>query len=234
MALDNIVYYCVELALLGLEDSIRQILTGNRLVCRNFNNVKLINLPELLFLGHSRTGHTGELFVKAEVVLECYCSERLALVCNLNAFLSLNSLMQTLVIASAVHKAACEFVNDNNLVVLDNIVNIPLHNAVSLDSLIYVVLNCEVIRIGEVVNAEVLLSLFNAERSQRCRLSLFVNYIFNSVFLVVFVVILFAVDFGKLLALHSSCKSVCSLVQIGGLIALTGNNKRSSGFINED
>ena len=62
--------------------------------------------------------------------------------------------MQTLVVTSAVHKAAREFINDYNLAVLHNIVNIAFHNAVGAYCLIYMVGNGDIFGIVKVFNAD--------------------------------------------------------------------------------
>ena len=51
--------------------------TDNRLVSRYSDNVELVYLLELVFLGHSGTGHTGELVIEAEEVLESDSCESL-------------------------------------------------------------------------------------------------------------------------------------------------------------
>ena len=113
--------------------------TLNGTVRGYLDNVQLVDLSELVLLGHGSTCHTGQLAVKTEEVLECDASKSLGLVSHLNAFLSLDSLMQTVVEAASHHKTAGKLVNDNYLAVLDDIVDIVLHNAVCLQRLIDVV-----------------------------------------------------------------------------------------------
>ena len=59
-----------DLAAFVLVNRIRIVLTGYRLVGRDFNNVQLIGVAEFLFLGQRGTGHAGQLAVQTEVVLE--------------------------------------------------------------------------------------------------------------------------------------------------------------------
>ncbi len=68
-----------------------------------------------------------------------------------------------------------EFVNDNDLAVLDNIVDIKLHDTICTDSLVDVVEQSGVLRIHQVLNAEVLLSLCNAVGKQVAGLCLLVD-----------------------------------------------------------
>ena len=197
--LDDLVDYRVELAALGLEYGVGKILTDNGLVGRNLDNVELVDLLELLALGLTCTCHARQLAVQTEVVLEGDCRERLALALNLYALLSLDSLVQTLVEASAVHQTACELVDDDDLAVLDNVVNVELHYAVSLDCLVDVVRNREVLGVGEVLKAEMLLSLLYAELSKGSCLLLLVDNVVDAVLLVVGFHVLLGVELGEAL-----------------------------------
>ena len=85
--------------------------------------------------------------------------------------------MQTLVVAAAVHKAAGELVDDYNLSVLNNVVNITLHNAVGADCLIYMVGNRNIFGIVEVFNMEILLRLLNARGGKGRGVRLFIHNI---------------------------------------------------------
>ena len=67
-----------------------------RLVGRDLDDVELVDIAELLGLGHRRAGHAGELWVHAEIVLESDRSERLVLVLDGNAFLGFERLVQPL------------------------------------------------------------------------------------------------------------------------------------------
>ena len=142
--------------------------------------------------------------------------------------------MQTFIEASAVHKTARELVYDDNLVVLNNVVNVELHNAVRLNRLIDVVLKREVVGIGEVFDTEVFLCLFNTVLGEGSGLLLFVYNVINSVLGVVFLHILLGVELGKALELQGLCEAVSLFVQVGRFVALTRDNKRSSRLIYED
>ena len=130
--------------------------------------------------------------------------------------------MQTLVIASAVHQTACEFVNDNDLALfVYDIFSVTLHYAVSLDSLIDMVLDRDIIRVGQVINSEEFLCLLYAHRGKGCCLCLFVNDIVDTCFDIFLIVVFLCVCFCDPLAFHGLCKLVSSLIEVGGLIALT-------------
>lgn len=176
MALDNVIDDCVEFRGLGLVDEVVHILSYHGLVGRNLHDVERIYLLEFLALRHSRTGHTGELVVESEVVLECNGRKRLALVLNIDALFCFDSLVQTLIVASAEHDASSELVDYEHLSVLHDVVDIAAHDAYSLYRLVDVVLYGHVRGIHEVVEIEILLRLCDTLLSQHGGSRLFVNY----------------------------------------------------------
>ena len=73
MTCNNSVNNCVIFSLFGFINNIVFVDAYNRLVCRDFDNVELVNLSELGLLGHGGTCHARKLTVNAEEVLECNC-----------------------------------------------------------------------------------------------------------------------------------------------------------------
>jgi hypothetical protein len=69
----------VELASLGLVDEVVLVFADHRRLVGIDDDVELVDLHELVGLGHRRAGHAGELVVHAEVVLERDRGERLVL-----------------------------------------------------------------------------------------------------------------------------------------------------------
>ena len=49
---------------------VRVLDAAKRLISGNYQHIKFVNLVELCRLGLSRSGHAGQLFIHAEVVLE--------------------------------------------------------------------------------------------------------------------------------------------------------------------
>ena len=139
MAGGNLLDYSPVFALLVFINAVGIVYARKGLIGRYFNYVKVIDCQKLLLLCNGRTRHAGELGVKTEVVLEGDGGEGFALVLNVNVFFRLDRLMQTLAVTSAEHKSARKFVNNCDLTVLNNIVNVTLHYAMRLDSLVYVV-----------------------------------------------------------------------------------------------
>ena len=85
---------------LGFIDDVGLVDTRNGLVGRDLNDIELVDRLKFLRLGDGRTGHAGELIVKSEVVLERDGRKRFVLALNINVFLCLDRLMQTLAVAA--------------------------------------------------------------------------------------------------------------------------------------
>ena len=69
-----------------------------------------------------------QLFVKAEVVLECDRCERHVLGLNRDVFFGFDGLVQTVGQTAAFHHPACEHVNQNNLTIANDVVLVPLEH----------------------------------------------------------------------------------------------------------
>ena len=113
MALGDLLNDGVVLAVDGLVDAVGQVLAGAGLVGGDADDVQAVNFAEFVGLGGGCTGHAGQLFVHAEVVLEGDGGQRFALGGDLYALLGLDGLMQTLVVAAADHQTAGELVHDD-------------------------------------------------------------------------------------------------------------------------
>ena len=94
----------------------------DRHVGRHLEHVELVDVQELGGLGGRRSRHARELLVQPEVVLEGDGRERLVLRLNLDAIFGFERLVQAIGIAPAVHHAAGELVDDDNLVRLHDVV----------------------------------------------------------------------------------------------------------------
>ena len=128
----------VELGLLVAEDQVREVLTDHGQVRGDGHHFQLVDLVELLLLGHGRTGHAGELVVLAEVVLEGDRGHGHRLALDAHALLGLDSLVEALGPASTRHLAAGELVHDDDLVVLDDVVAVTLVERVRTQRLLEV------------------------------------------------------------------------------------------------
>ena len=99
---------------------------------------RLVDLVELLGLGHRRAGHAGELVVEPEVVLERDRGEGHRLALDPQALLRLDRLVEALAPAPARHLAAGELVDDDDLAVLDDVVAVALVQHLGLERLLEV------------------------------------------------------------------------------------------------
>ena len=80
------------------------VYTYDGLVRGYLDNVELIDGLEFLCLGRGGAGHTGELAVETEVVLESDGRKSFVLLLHINMLLGLYRLMQTLGIAPPEHE----------------------------------------------------------------------------------------------------------------------------------
>ena len=141
-------------------------LADHRHVGRDADDLELVDLVELLRLGHRRAGHAGELVVQPEVVLERDRGHRHALALDAQALLGLDRLVQALAPAPARHLPAGELVDDDDLVVLDDVVAVALVQRVRPQGLLEVAREAR-IGVVEVLDAEQLLDLVDALLGRR-------------------------------------------------------------------
>ena len=138
--------------------------------------------------------------------------------------------MQTLVVAAAEHQTAGVLINDDDLIVLDNVVYVALHDAACLDGLIDVVLERGVRRVGQVLDLEIRLGAFLAVRSQGSGLGLLID----DVVVLDVVLLLLGIDLLDAQAGKLRREAVSDLIQLGGLFALTRNDERRARLIDQD
>ena len=112
------------------ENLVVVVFTLNRAVGRNNHRFQAINALELESLGISGTGHTGQLFIQTEIVLEGNRSQRLVFALDFYAFFSLHRLVQAVGPAAAVHQAAGVLVDDHNFAFFNHIVLVFVEQAV--------------------------------------------------------------------------------------------------------
>ncbi len=123
-------------------------------MCGNDNHVEVVDLREFPRLGLGRTGHACELVVEPEIVLERDGRQRLVLVLDLDVFLGLDGLVETVAPAPARHEPAREFVHDQDLAVLDHIVHVAVEQGMGLQALMHVVHQIDVRGVVEVAGVQ--------------------------------------------------------------------------------
>ena len=200
-------------------------------VRRDLDDVEVVDSRKLLLLGHGRAGHAGELAVETEVVLERDGREGLVLALHAHVLFGLDGLVQTVAVAAAEHEAAGEFVDDDDLAVLDDVVNVALHDAVGTDGLIDVVHKGGVFDVGEVFQPEGSLRLGDAAGGERRGARLLVDDIVG---VKILVLLFLVVDGGVGLTLQAGGKVLRLAVEVGALIALTGDDERRARLVDED
>ena len=139
MALLNVVGNGVVLSLNGAVDQVLVVHALHGSVGRNDLNGQLVDLAELGVLGECRTGHTGELVIQAEVVLQGDGRQRLVLLAHEHALFGLDGLVQALGVTAAFHNAAGELVDDLDLAVGDHVLLIAVEHVLGLQRLLQVV-----------------------------------------------------------------------------------------------
>src|SRR5688572_28992192 len=161
LELDDLVDQGVELRPLVAEHEVRVVGADHVAVGRDGHDLEVVDLVELLGLGHRGAGHARQLVVQAEVVLERDRGERDGLALDPQAFLRLDRLVEALAPAPAGHLAAGELVDDDDLAVLDDVVAVALVQRVGPQRLLEVAGHPR-IGVVQVLDAEQLLHLVDA------------------------------------------------------------------------
>src|SRR5699024_9503803 len=124
----NFVCHSLVFADFSLEYQVAVVLSDHGLVGRNHHNRQAVDSVELFALGLGRTGHTGELVVHAEVVLEGDCRHGHVLAANLYGFLGFDRLVETFAVPTPVHHAAGEFVDNHDVTIANDVVLVTVIN----------------------------------------------------------------------------------------------------------
>ena len=102
------------------------ILANHRSVRRNDVHLEAVDLHELGCLGVGRAGHTRELLVETEIVLEGDRRDGLVLFANADTLFGFDGLMQTIGPATPWHGSAGELVDDDHLAATHDVFHITL------------------------------------------------------------------------------------------------------------
>ena len=137
------------------------VLTDDRSVGRNLNNVHCIDITELFFLCKSCTCHTTLLIIFVKEVLECDGCQSLALTFDLNMLFCFDCLMKAVRITTSRHDTSGKLIDNKDLVIFYYIVLILVHQVVCTKCKSDVVLDLQILRIGQVLNVEELLYFMN-------------------------------------------------------------------------
>ncbi len=196
-------------------DGIVQVLSGDGLIGRDHHNVHVVDIPEFVFFGFSGTGHTGQLLVHSEVVLDGDGGQGLGFGPDQYPFLGLDGLMETIAVSPSKHETAGEFIDDDHFPVLDDVVHVPLHQVSGLQGLENVMVDFHVFRIGEVFHLEIGFTLGDPFFRQGYGLVLLVHGVVGFI-------------------PQGGDKLVCYGIKIRGLGPLSRDDQRRPGFVDED
>lgn len=162
MALGHVLDDRRELFLLGAEDEVVLVLADHRAVRRDRQHAELVGAHELGGFGLGRTGHARELVVHTEVVLQRDRGEGLVLGFDLHVFLGLNRLMQAFIVTTAWQDTAGVLIDDEHLAVRHHVVTVAQEQFLGLDRVVEVADEGRVVRLVQVVDAQVVLDLRDA------------------------------------------------------------------------
>ena len=208
------------------------ILADHRHIGRYDYHIQLIDFAELLLLGQCGTGHTGQLAVHTEVVLEGDGGKRLVFLLNADAFLRLNRLVQPVGETATGHKTSGKGIHDHDAVLVDHVIHVQLHAAMRLDCLIDMMRQSCVlgIGIGSGGQAEEFFCLDHAVRRQNGGIRLLVHNVVR----VDVIVLLLGIQLGHDVLAQGADKLIRALIEIRGLLALSGNNQRRSCLVDQN
>ena len=149
----------------------------------DFHDVQFVDVEKFLCFGRSSTGHSRNLGVHAEIVLEGNCRQRLVFRLDTDTFLRLDRLMQTIGPTASIHHAPGEFVNNDHFVILDDIIGVPLEHDIGFQCLVKMMDDLRIFIIVKVCSNdksgcfEQALSLFGAFLGQDDAARLFVLFV---------------------------------------------------------
>jgi len=191
------------------------------------DDVELVDGVEFRGFCLSGTGHAGELFVEAEVVLEGDGGEGLIFFADLDAFLGFDGLVETVRPAASGHEATGELVDDDDFAFFDDVLDVALVQGVGLDGDFDVVLHVPVFRVGDVADAEELFDLLPAIVGDGDGAGFFVDDVVAGPDLG-----FEGLDEFAFFDLRND--EVGDGVLVSGLVGGAGDDERGAGFVDED
>ena len=120
----------------GLVNAVIHVIAGNGAVCRDNDYVQLVDVPKFTSFRFGSTGHTGQLVIHTEVVLQSNCCKSLCGGFHFHAFFGFNSLVQTVGIAAAFHNTSRLLVYNLHLSVDYHIFVVFLEHGVGFQQLV--------------------------------------------------------------------------------------------------
>ena len=208
------------LLVLGAIDLVVFVEARHRHVGRDFHDLELVDVEQFVGFGQRGTGHAGELFVHPEIVLERDRGQRLVFRLHLHMLLGFQRLMQAFGIAPALHHAAGELVDDDDLVVADDVILVAREQRVRAQRLVDVMNDRDVLDVVERIALELAgiaqqrFDLFHAGFGQRHRALLLVDLVIG------------LVELGK--------ERVDGVVEFRTVVERPGDDQRRARLVDQD
>ena len=215
VCLRNTVCDSLELGSFRTKDFIFTVNSGNRTVGRNFHYVHVVDITEFIFFGLGCTGHTCQLVIHSEVILQGNGSQGLGFGTYEYAFLGFDGLVEAVAVTASVHETSGKFVNNDDFAVFHDVIHVALHSVSCLQCFLDVMVDFHVFRITQVIDREVSFRLVNTFFRQ-CHT--FVFFFNGEVFFIT----------------QALYETVCNLIQVCRLVPSAGNNQRRSGFVDQN
>ncbi|MND35728.1 hypothetical protein D3C80_263720 [compost metagenome] len=210
----------LELLLAGAVNLVILVDTLDRQVGRHLDDVEAVDVAEFFRFRRGRTGHAGQLFIHAEVVLEGDGGKRLVFRLDLHLFLGFQSLVLTFGITAARHHAAGEFVDDDDFVVADDVVLVAGEELVGLQRIV------DVMDDGDVFDVVKRFALQEARLPQQVfeLFGAFFGEVGRALFLIDFVIFW----------CQQRNEGVDGVVEIGTVVQRAGNDERRARLVDQD
>ena len=120
----------------GFVNAVVHVVTGNGAVGRDNDYIQFVDVPKLACFRFGSTGHTGQLVIHTEVVLQGNRRESLCGGFHLHAFFGFDGLVQTVGVTAAFHDTSGLLVHNLHLTVDYHILVVFLEHGVSLQQLV--------------------------------------------------------------------------------------------------
>ena len=133
------------------------ILSDDRHIRRDRDHFEFVNLRKFRCFRLCRTRHTGEFFVKTEVVLKGNVGKSLALLLDLHALFGFKRLMQAFAESATLAQTPRKFIHDYDLSVAHDVVYVLFKKIVRLKRLIKIVAKHGIFETIEVIDVKKLL-----------------------------------------------------------------------------
>src|SRR5665647_1219940 len=127
---DDFVNNSVVFLFLSFVNVVFVIFTDYWLICRNYNNLQFINIPEFTCFSLGSSGHPRQFVVHAEIILKCDGRKSLCSILNFNTLSRFDRLVKTIGVAATFHDTTRLLINNLNLAINQHIFNILFEHCI--------------------------------------------------------------------------------------------------------